>query len=74
MQILFIMFGLGYALPGLWLSGWLDSGAGIALGSVALVFVVTRLGTQRSNSFHVDFSDFRGIAVTKWVHHKIFDS
>lgn len=39
-QILFIILSLGYALPSFWLSGWLDSAAGIALGSVALVLVL----------------------------------
>jgi len=39
-QILFIILGLGYALPSFWLSGWLDSGAAIALGSVALVLAL----------------------------------
>ena len=39
-QILFIILGLGYALPSFWLSGWLDSGTGIALGSVALVLAL----------------------------------
>ena len=39
-QILYILLGLGYALPSFWLSGWLDSGAGIALGSVALVLAL----------------------------------
>ena len=39
-QILFIILGLGYALPSFWLSGWLDSGAGIALGSEALVLAL----------------------------------
>jgi len=37
-QILFIISGLGYVLPGFWLSGWLSSG--IALGSIALVLAL----------------------------------
>jgi formate-dependent nitrite reductase membrane component NrfD len=40
MQILYILLSLGYALPSLWLSGWLDSGAGIAIGSLALVLAL----------------------------------
>ena len=39
-QILFVVFGLGYALPGFWLSGWLSSGAGMTLGSIALVLAL----------------------------------
>jgi formate-dependent nitrite reductase membrane component NrfD len=39
-QILFIIFGLGYALPGFWLPEWLGSGGGIAVGSVALVLAL----------------------------------
>ena len=40
MQFLFIIFGLACALPGFWLSGWLGSGAGITLGSIALVLAL----------------------------------
>jgi polysulfide reductase chain C len=40
LQILFIILGLGYALPGFWLPGWLSSGTGITLGSIALVLAV----------------------------------
>ena len=36
-QVLFIILGLGYVLPGFWISRWLGSGVGIALGSIALV-------------------------------------
>ena len=39
-QILFVIFGLGYALPGFWLPEWLVSGGGIAVGSVALVLAL----------------------------------
>ena len=39
-QILFVIFGLGYALPGFWLPEWLVSGAGIAVGSIALVLAL----------------------------------
>jgi len=36
-QILFIILGLGYALPGLWLPQWPDSGARLAIGALALI-------------------------------------
>lgn len=39
-QILFIILGLGYALPGLRFSEWLSSGSGIALGSITLVLAL----------------------------------
>ena len=39
-QILFVIFGLGYTLPGFWLPEWLVSGGGIAVGSVALVLAL----------------------------------
>lgn len=39
-QILFVMFGLGYALPSFWLLGWLSSGVGLTLGSIALVLAL----------------------------------
>ncbi|MFC2071155.1 NrfD/PsrC family molybdoenzyme membrane anchor subunit [Chloroflexota bacterium] len=39
-QILFIIFGFGYALPGYRFSGWLNSGTGLILGSIALVLAL----------------------------------
>jgi len=39
-QILFIVLGLGYVLPGFWLPGWLSSIAGMTLGSIALVLAL----------------------------------
>jgi formate-dependent nitrite reductase membrane component NrfD len=40
-QVLFIIFGLIYAVPGLWFSGWLSSGAGITVGSIGLALALT---------------------------------
>ena len=40
----------------------------------SFVLVVTWLGDWRSNSFHVDFSDFRSTVVSRRVHHKTFDT
>jgi formate-dependent nitrite reductase membrane component NrfD len=37
---LFIIFGLAYALPGLWTTEWLNSGAGAVIGSVAFVLAL----------------------------------
>jgi formate-dependent nitrite reductase membrane component NrfD len=39
-QIVFVILGLGYVLPGFWLPEWLSSGGGITLGSIALVLAV----------------------------------
>jgi len=33
-QLLFIILGLVYTLPGFWLSGWLSSGGGIVIGVI----------------------------------------
>jgi formate-dependent nitrite reductase membrane component NrfD len=37
---LFIIFGLAYAVPGIWQSAWVDSAAGAVLGAVAFVLAL----------------------------------
>ncbi|MFH1652366.1 MAG: NrfD/PsrC family molybdoenzyme membrane anchor subunit [Chloroflexota bacterium] len=39
-QMLFVLLGLAYALPGFWFPGWLSSGAGIVLGGIALLLAL----------------------------------
>jgi formate-dependent nitrite reductase membrane component NrfD len=40
LELLFIVLGFGYTLPGLWFTGWLNSIAGIILGSITLVLAL----------------------------------
>lgn len=39
-QTLYIIFGLGYAIPAFWLSWWLESGFGLAAGAIALLLAL----------------------------------
>ncbi len=40
MQFLFVLFGFGYVLPEFWIAGWLNSGAGIIIGSIAVILAL----------------------------------
>lgn len=40
MEVVFIILGLGYALPGFWYPSWLNSGTGLVLGSIAFILAL----------------------------------
>ncbi len=39
-QLLFVLFGLGYALPGFWFPWWRDSGFALAIGVIAFALAL----------------------------------
>ena len=39
-QIFYVIFGLGYSIPAIWLPRWLESGPGLTVGIIALILAL----------------------------------